>query len=180
MSFRIRAAGPSDFRAFYDLAKLTGGGFTNLPAEKATLEAKLERSEAGFKRVGENQSEDLYVFMLEDFRTGAIRGTCQIFGAVGTDRPFYSYLISTLTQKSEELGRIFRNQTLNLTTDLEGFSEVGGLFLHPQERAGGLDPGYFRSLSRTEHVDHFPPRTRVLARGRTEAFAPATRHYDCR
>jgi len=42
MSFRIRAAGPSDFRAFYDLAKLTGGGFTNLPAEKATLEAKLE------------------------------------------------------------------------------------------------------------------------------------------
>jgi hypothetical protein len=61
--------------------------------------------------------------MLENVETGQIRGTCQIFGAVGTDRPFYSYLISTLTQKSEELGRIFRNQTLNLTTDLEGFSE---------------------------------------------------------
>ena len=156
MSFRIRAAGPSDFRAFYDLAKLTGGGFTNLPAEKATLEAKLERSEAGFKRVGENQSEDLYVFMLEDFRTGAIRGTCQIFGAVGTDRPFYSYLISTLTQKSEELGRIFRNQTLNLTTDLEGFSEVGGLFLHPQERAGGL--GMLLARSRYLFIRQHRPR----------------------
>ena len=156
MSFRIRAAGPSDFRAFYDLAKLTGGGFTNLPAEKATLEAKLERSEAGFKRVGENQSEDLYVFMLEDFRTGAIRGTCQIFGAVGTDRPFYSYLISTLTQKSEELGRIFRNQTLNLTTDLEGFSEVGGLFLHPQERAGGL--GMLLARSRYLFIKQHRPR----------------------
>ena len=156
MSFRIRAAGPSDFRAFYDLAKLTGGGFTNLPAEKATLEAKLERSEAGFKRVGENQSEDLYVFMLEDFRTGAIRGTCQIFGAVGTDRPFYSYLISTLTQKSEELGRIFRNQTLNRTTDLEGFSEVGGLFLHPQERAGGL--GMLLARSRYLFIKQHRPR----------------------
>ena len=156
MSFRIRAAGPSDFRAFYDLAKLTGGGFTNLPAEKATLEAKLERSEAGFKRVGENQSDDLYVFMLEDFRTGAIRGTCQIFGAVGTDRPFYSYLISTLTQKSEELGRIFRNQTLNLTTDLEGFSEVGGLFLHPQERAGGL--GMLLARSRYLFIKQHRPR----------------------
>jgi len=156
MSFRIRAAGPSDFRAFYDLAKLTGGGFTNLPAEKATLEAKLERSDAGFKRVGENQSEDLYVFMLEDFRTGAIRGTCQIFGAVGTDRPFYSYLISTLTQKSEELGRIFRNQTLNLTTDLEGFSEVGGLFLHPQERAGGL--GMLLARSRYLFIKQHRPR----------------------
>jgi arginine N-succinyltransferase len=156
MSYRIRAAGPDDFRAFYDLAKLTGGGFTNLPAEKATLEAKLERSEAGFKRVGENQSEDLYVFMLEDFRTGAIRGTCQIFGAVGTDRPFYSYLISTLTQKSEELGRIFRNQTLNLTTDLEGFSEVGGLFLHPQERAGGL--GMLLARSRYLFIKQHRPR----------------------
>jgi len=156
MSYRIRAAGPDDFRAFYDLAKLTGGGFTNLPAEKATLEAKLERSEAGFKRVGENQSDDLYVFMLEDFQTGAIRGTCQIFGAVGTDRPFYSYLISTLTQKSEELGRIFRNQTLNLTTDLEGFSEVGGLFLHPQERAGGL--GMLLARSRYLFIKQHRPR----------------------
>ena len=156
MSYRIRAAGPDDFRAFYDLAKLTGGGFTNLPAEKATLEAKLERSEAGFSRVGENPSDDLYVFMLEDYRTGAIRGTCQIFGAVGTDRPFYSYLISTLAQKSEELGRIFRNQTLNLTTDLEGFSEVGGLFLHPQERAGGL--GMLLARSRYLFIKQHRPR----------------------
>jgi arginine N-succinyltransferase len=156
MSYRIRAAGPDDFRAFYDLAKLTGGGFTNLPAEKATLEAKLEMSEAGFRRVGENPSDDLYVFMLEDVRTGAIRGTCQIFGAVGTDRPFYSYLISTLTQKSEELGRIFRNQTLNLTTDLEGFSEVGGLFLHPQERAGGL--GMLLARSRYLFIKQHRPR----------------------
>jgi arginine N-succinyltransferase len=76
--------------------------------------------------------------MLENMETGELRGTCQVFGAVGNDRPFYSYLISTLTQKSEELGKIFRNQTLNITTDLEGSSEVGGLFLHPHERAGGL------------------------------------------
>ena len=41
MSFRIRAARVEDLRALYNLAKLTGGGFTNLPAEKATLKAKL-------------------------------------------------------------------------------------------------------------------------------------------
>ena len=64
MTCRIRAARPSDVRAFYDLAKLTGGGFTNLPAEKATLEAKLARSEQGFSREGEVPSDDLYVFML--------------------------------------------------------------------------------------------------------------------
>ncbi|QIL02774.1 arginine N-succinyltransferase [Sphingomonas sinipercae] len=138
MSCRIRAARESDVGALYKLAKLTGGGFTNLPAERKTLAEKLERSAQGFARESESPGDDLYVFMLEDFETKAIRGTCQVFGAVGTDRPFYSYLISTRTQKSAELNRVFHNQTLTLTTDLEGSSEVGGLFLHPQERAGGL------------------------------------------
>jgi len=157
MTFRIRAATPADAGALYEMAKLTGGGFTNLPADKETLESKLARSEAGFSREGDNPGDDLYVFMLENVETKAIRGTCQVFGAVGTDRPFYSYLISTLTQKSEELGgRIFRNQTLNLTTDLEGSSEVGGLFLHPHERAGGL--GMLLARSRYLFIKQHRPR----------------------
>jgi arginine N-succinyltransferase len=138
VSFVIRAATPADLQPLYEMAKRTGGGFTNLPPDKATLKAKLELSEAGFAKDEESVGNDLYVFVLENVETKQIRGTCQVFGAVGIERPFYSYLISTLTQKSEELGRIFRNQTLNLTTDLEGSSEVGGLFLHPNERAGGL------------------------------------------
>ena len=156
MSSRIRAARPSDLNALYGLSKLTGGGFTNLPADKETLESKLERAQAGFSRKGESPGDDLYVFVLEDIDSGTIRGTCQIFGAVGTDRPFYSYLISTLTQKSTELGRIFRNQTLNLTTDLEGSSEVGGLFLHPHERAGGL--GMLLARSRYLFIKQHRPR----------------------
>jgi arginine N-succinyltransferase len=156
MSFRIRAARQSDLRSFYNLAKLTGGGFTNLPAEKATLEAKLATSAQGFAREGDTPADDLYVFMLENCETKQIRGTCQVFGAVGTDRPFYSYLISTLTQKSTELGKTFRNQLLNLTTDLEGSSEVGGLFLHPHERAGGL--GLLLARSRYLFIKGHRPR----------------------
>ena len=163
MSFRIRAAREEDFSALYEMAKLTGGGFTNLPADKKTLENKLATAAQGFGRVGESQSDDLYLFMLEDADSGAIRGTCQIFGEVGRDRPFYSYRISTLTQKSEELGRIFRNQTLSLCTDLEGSSEVGGLFLHPHERAGGL--GMLLARSRYLFIKQHRPRfgARVLA-----------------
>ncbi|MGF1550643.1 MAG: arginine N-succinyltransferase, partial [Sphingomonadaceae bacterium] len=52
--------------------------------------------------------------------------------------PFYSYRLTTLTQVSRELGRTFSAEMLTLVTDLEGSSEVGGLFLHPGERAGGL------------------------------------------
>src|SRR3569833_600486 len=137
MSFRVRPATGDDFRAVYQMAKLTGGGFTNLPADRDTLVQKLARSEKSFKRKEDSQAGDLFVFVLEDPKSKKIRGTCQVFGQVGVVQPFYSYHISTLTQSSPELAKTFRNQLLTLTTDLEGSSEVGGLFLHPEMRAGG-------------------------------------------
>ena len=50
MSFRVRPAGSDDFPAIYELSKLTGGGFTNLPPDKQTLIEKIERSEESFAR----------------------------------------------------------------------------------------------------------------------------------
>ena len=121
------------------MAKLTGGGFTNLPADKGTLVAKLARSDDAFaQRRRATPDGDLFVFVLENAETGQIRGTCQVFSRVGMSEPFYSYRISTLTQTSPELGKTFRAEMLTLCTDFEGCSEVGGLFLHPSERAGGL------------------------------------------
>ena len=137
MNFRVRPARAEDFAAIYEMAKLTGGGFTNLPPDRATLVEKLALSEESFTREGDEQAGDLYLFVLEDPKAGKIRGTCQVFGEVGVHQPFYSYHISTLTQSSPELGKTFRNRMLSLTTDLEGSSEVGGLFLHPKCRAGG-------------------------------------------
>jgi len=138
MSFVIRAARPDDLQAIYEMAKLTGGGFTNLPADRKSLEGKLERSTACFGREDDALSDELFVLVLENSETGEIRGTCQLLTQVGQKWPFYSYRLSTLTQHSAELGRTFRAEILSLVTDLEGSSEVGGLFLHPNERAGGL------------------------------------------
>jgi arginine N-succinyltransferase len=120
------------------MAKLTGGGFTNLPADKGVLVDKLIRSERAFGRDTEERADDLFVFVLEDTETGLARGTCQIFSQVGSECPFYSYRITTLTQTSKALDKTFRAEMLNLVTDFDGCSEVGGLFLHPQARAGGL------------------------------------------
>ncbi|MBW4330828.1 arginine N-succinyltransferase [Stakelama sp. CBK3Z-3] len=138
MSFRIRAARADDLQHLYEMAKLTGGGFTNLPPDRDALRVKLARSEEAFSRTTQGVEDDLFVLVLENIRTGEVRGTCQIFTQVGQRWPFYSYRIGTLTKHSEELGRTFRAELLNLTNDLEGCSEVGGLFLHPNERAGGL------------------------------------------
>jgi len=167
MTFRVRPASGEDFRAIYQMAKLTGGGFTNLPADRGTLVAKLARSDDSFARKDDCQAADLYVFVLEDPKREKIRGTCQVFGQVGVVQPFYSYHLSTLTQTSPELGKTFRNHTLTLTTDLEGSSEVGGLFLHPEMRASGLGALLARSryLFMKLHRGRFGDRTLAELRG---------------
>jgi arginine N-succinyltransferase len=167
MRFRVRPATGEDFHAIYQMAKLTGGGFTNLPADRGTLVAKLARSDQSFARREDRQEGDLYVFVLEEPKTGKIRGTCQVFGQVGVVQPFYSYHLGTLTQTSPELGKTFRNQLLTLTTDLEGCSEVGGLFLHPEVRAGGKGSLLARSryLFMKLHRQRFGDRTLAELRG---------------
>lgn len=134
----MRIARADDLQTLYEMAKLTGGGFTNLPPDRKALAAKLERTEKALAREGEGIEDELIVMVLENVETGQVRGTCQIFSTVGQSWPFYSYRLGVLTQHSRELGRTFRAQMLSLTTDLEGSVEVGGLFLHPRERAEGL------------------------------------------
>ena len=98
MSFVMRPARDEDLQPLYEMAKLTGGGFTNLPADKAALKAKIERSQASLARQGDEQADDLYVLVLENGETKEVRGTCQIFTRIGQRWPFYSYRISTITQ----------------------------------------------------------------------------------
>ena len=169
MSFRIRPARNEDFQALYEMAKLTGGGFTNLPPDKAALVDKLMRSADALARDAESPTGDLFVFMLENVETGEIRGTCQIFSRVGQDpdHPFYSYRIRESVQTSVELERTFRTEVLTLCTDFNGCSEVGGLFLHPEARAGGLGALLARSryLFIRSHRDRFADRVVAELRG---------------
>ena len=138
MTYRLRAAKPGDLEHLYEMAKLTGGGFTNLPADRAALTRKLERAQQAFNRKDDVIGDDQFVLILENTETGEVRGTCQLMSMVGQQWPFYSYRLNTLTQHSQELDRTVRAELLSLVTDLEGSSEVGGLFLHPAARAGGL------------------------------------------
>ena len=120
MTYVVRAASDADLQALYEMAKSTGGGFTNLPPDRNALSAKLERSAEAFGRDDDEVGDDLFVFVLEDTRTGEVRGTCQIFSRVGQQWPFYSYRLNTLTQHSKELERTVRAELLSLTNDLEG------------------------------------------------------------
>ena len=159
----MRIARADDLQTLYEMAKLTGGGFTNLPPDRASLAAKLERTEQALSRTSDGIEDELIVMVLENVDTGQVRGTCQIFSTVGQNWPFYSYRLGVLTQHSRELGRTFRAQMLSLTTDLEGSVEVGGLFLHPRERAEGL--GLLLARSRYLYIRNHRARfgDRVIA-----------------
>ncbi|WP_019516880.1 arginine N-succinyltransferase [Sphingomonas sp. Mn802worker] len=167
MTFVVRAATEADLPHLYEMAKLTGGGFTNLPPDRKALSAKLSRSREAFARDGGAMLDELFVLVLENTATKEVRGTCQLFTMVGQQHPFYSYRIGTLTQHSRELDRTFRAEMLTLTTDLEGSSEVGGLFLHPGERAGGLGMLLARAryLFIAAHRARFAPRILAELRG---------------
>ena len=167
MSFVIRPSREDDLEHLYEMAKLTGGGFTNLPADRDALRGKLERSAKAFANTGEELVDETFLLVLENTETGAVRGTCQLMTQVGQQWPFYSYRLNTLTQYSQELDRTVRAEMLHLVTDLEGCSEVGGLFLHPNERAGGLGLLLARSryLFIAMHRQRFAERVLAELRG---------------
>lgn len=169
MSFVIRAARMDDLQPLYEMAKLTGGGFTNLPPDRPSITSKLERSAAAFTRDGKEleREDELFLLVLENVETNVVRGTSQLFTKVGQNWPFYSYRLSTFSQHSRELDRTMRAELLSLTTDLEGCSEVGGLFLHPNERAGGLGMLLARSryLFIAMHRERFGERILAELRG---------------
>jgi len=167
MTFLVRTAREDDLAALYRMAKGTGGGFTNLPPDKPTLAGKLERAARSLARDEEVLGDDLFVFILEDTASGKTRGTCQIMSQTGTQLPFYSYRIGRITQHSKELDRTFRAEMLTLTTDLDGSSEVGGLYLDPMERSSGVGKLLARSryLFIRAHRARFADRTLAELRG---------------
>lgn len=148
MSWRVRAATSADVGALLALAEMTGGGFTNLPADLKALGERLAWSDESFARDEETPHDELYVLLLEQVATGRIGGCAMVFSRIGAEWPFYSYKLGVLSQTSRELGRTFALPFLSLVSDHDGCSEVGGLFLHPDLRTGGLG----RLLARSRYL----------------------------
>ena len=167
MSWRVRPASMADLDGFYELAMMTGGGFTSLPQDRDALARRLARSDHAFATEIEAPANEVYVLVLEQASTGRIGGTAVCFSRIGVDWPFYSYKLGRLQQFSRELNRTITIETLNLTTDHDGASEVGGLFLHPELRTGGLGRLLARSryLFIAAHRARFGPKLLAELRG---------------
>ena len=82
MSFVIRPSREDDLEHLYEMAKLTGGGFTNLPADRDALAGKLATSAKAFANTGDTLTDETFVLVLENTETGAVRGTCQLLSLI--------------------------------------------------------------------------------------------------
>jgi arginine N-succinyltransferase len=54
----MRPARPDDIQTLYEMAKLTGGGFTNLPPDRTSLAAKLERTAEALSRTEDSMEDE--------------------------------------------------------------------------------------------------------------------------
>ncbi|GGY18913.1 arginine N-succinyltransferase [Paludibacterium paludis] len=131
----IRPVARGDLPGLMALAGSAGVGMTSLPLNEERLTRRIERAELSF--AGElDRGDQGYVFVLEDDETGEVAGICAIEAAVGLKEPWYNYRVGTIVHASEELGVYTRHETLFLSNDHTGCTELCTLFLNPAFRAG--------------------------------------------
>lgn len=155
----IRSARSSDLDALIEMARQAGSGMTTLKPDPDMLGQRLATSEASFAQSIPPEQRD-YMFVLEHTASGdqaaSIAGVCAIKGAVGLTEPFYNYRIGTLVHCSRELDVFTRMETLYLSNDLTGATELCSLFLLPQYRAGfngkWLSKSRFLFIAQFQHL----------------------------
>lgn len=166
----VRPIAREDLAALVELARGAGIGVTTLPPDEGRLARRIEVSVEAFAgRL--DRAKANYLFVLEDPESRRIVGTSGVAAAVGLDEPWYNYRVGTLVTSSREIGVHRQMQTLFLTNDLTGVSELCSLFLHPDSRRGAN--GALLSKSRFLYMAEFPERftAKVIAELRGVADA---------
>lgn len=136
----IRPITSADLPALLQLIQSAGVGLTTLPSNEAALSLRIEAANASFAGTAK-KADELFLFVLEDTETLRVVGTCGLATAVGLREAWYSYRVGLAVHASQELGVFTQTQTLFLSNDHTGHSELCSLFLDPdfrRDRNGNL------------------------------------------
>ena len=147
----VRPAEKDDFSALESFAQaVKHQGLTTLPSNTQALMENLENSIQSFQ----NQSGNLFWFVLEDKEQQQVVGCSAIRLHVGRDQPFYSYKMGQITQSCQALNIVKHHQILNLVNDYQDVTEIGTLYLNPDYR--GQHAGKLLSRARFLFMAQFP------------------------
>ena len=145
LDYAIRRASENDLDDLFELAELSGAGFTSLPVNRALLAARL-------KEATKKNTED-HLLMLQHKSTGKVVGCAAIKARSGITQAHWNFRLSGADAASPEISA---DTVLIPTRTFAGASELGSLFLHPDHRLPGV--GRFLSLSRLMLIGSFPDR----------------------
>jgi len=149
----VRAIRKEDLDGLLYLTKHVGEGMTTLKPNKEMLIKRIALACDSFAEKIPAEQRD-YLFVLEDTDSKKVIGVCAIKSTVGLEEPFYNYRIGTLVHSSKELNVYSRMETLSISNDLTGCSELCSLFLHPDHHA--LTNGKLLAKSRFLFIAQFP------------------------
>ncbi|MGY5450766.1 arginine N-succinyltransferase [Agarivorans sp. MS3-6] len=132
----IRPIKEADYPALLQMAVASGIGFTSLPVDEPLLREKLAHSIRSFAAEADKPGDQHYLMVAEDTESGEVVGTCAIDAAVGMSSPFYTYHLGKVVHASRSLNVYNVVETLTLTNDYTGVTELCTLFLNESHREG--------------------------------------------
>ncbi|MEE1676333.1 arginine N-succinyltransferase [Agarivorans aestuarii] len=153
----IRPIKETDYPALLQMAVGSGIGFTSLPVDEPLLREKLAHSIRSFASDIDHPGDLHYLMVAEDTETGEVVGTSAIDAAVGMASPFYTYHLGKVVHASRSLNVYNVVETLTLTNDYTGVTELCTLFLQESHRQGqnGRLLSKCRFLLMAEHPQRF-------------------------
>ena len=162
--FIIRHAMNEDMPQLLKLSKLVHS--FNLPQDKDSLAAKIDRSQRAFAGSVKDPKGREFVFVLEDLDSGSVIGTSAVYSKISwPGHPHLFFKVRKHEHYSHDLGTGQVHVTIQLDTDETGPSEIGGLILAPGYRGHPQKLGSLLSYARFQFIGLHPKwfQQRILA-----------------
>lgn len=162
MTTIFRPATVDDISAITRFTSKADTGLTTVPKSKAAVTEYVTES---LDFIAGKPEANWLLFVAE--QDGKILGISGIIPRLGVERPFYSFKRSRHARKASQQDLSVRYDTLQLTTDFDGFTELATIYLAPDARGMGI--GRLLSLGRLgfihAHRERFEDRLMADIRG---------------
>lgn len=129
----FRLAMPDDAAAIAAFTSEAEPGLTTVPRTRERVDDYIA---ATHRFLDGDEAANRLLFVAE--RDGEVMGISGIIPRLGVDRPFYSFKRSRHARRSSQLDLKTEYETLQLTTDFDGWTELASIYVAPQGRGKGV------------------------------------------
>lgn len=129
----FRLATPEDADAITQFTCKADSGLTTVPRSRERVDEYIQ---ATHDFLSGDMDANRLLFVVE--RDGQVMGISGIIPKLGLERPFYSFKLSRHARRSSQMNLRVEYETLQLTTDFDGYTELASIFLAPEARGRGV------------------------------------------